>query len=48
MEPTGERRRGRPVNTWKDGIMDSMQSRILKDEEYFDQELWKERVIFLG
>jgi hypothetical protein len=31
MEPAGERRRGRPVNTWKDGIRDRMQRRNLKE-----------------
>jgi hypothetical protein len=31
--PQGKRRHGRPVNTWKDGIM---QRRNLKDEECFD------------
>jgi hypothetical protein len=32
----GQRKRGRAVNTWKDGIRDGMQRRHLKDEEYFD------------
>jgi hypothetical protein len=31
--PPGKRRQGRPVNTWKDGIWDSMQRRNLKDQE---------------
>jgi hypothetical protein len=39
--PQGERRRSRPVNTWKDGIRDSTQRRNFKDKECFDQELWE-------
>jgi hypothetical protein len=35
----GKRRCDRTVNTWKDGIRDSMQRRNFKDVEYFDQEL---------
>jgi hypothetical protein len=34
--PQGKRRRGRTVNTWKDGIRDSMKRGNLKDEECFD------------
>jgi hypothetical protein len=45
--PQGKRRGGRPVNTWKDGIRDSMQRRNLKDEECFDRELWRKK-LFLG
>jgi hypothetical protein len=41
--PQGKRRRGRPVNTWKDGIRDSMQIRNLKDEECFDREIWRKK-----
>jgi hypothetical protein len=37
--PQGKKRHGRPVNTWKDGIRDSMQSRNLQDEECFNREL---------
>jgi hypothetical protein len=37
----GKRRHGRPVNTWNDGIWDSMQRRNLKDEAYLDRELWR-------
>jgi hypothetical protein len=37
----GKRWCGRPVNTWKDGIRDSMQRKNLKDEECFNQELLK-------
>jgi hypothetical protein len=44
--PQGKRRRGRPVNTWKDGIRDSMQRRNLKDEEYFDREIWRTKIVF--
>jgi hypothetical protein len=39
-------RRGRPVNMWKDGISDSMKRRNLKDEEYFDCELWRGEKVF--
>jgi hypothetical protein len=35
--PQRKRRRGRPVNTWKDGIRDSIRRRNLKDEECFDR-----------
>jgi hypothetical protein len=30
----------------KDGIRDSTQIRHLKDEEFFDRELWRERTCF--
>jgi hypothetical protein len=40
------RRRDRAVNIWKDGTRDSMQRRNLKDEEFFDHELWKENYVF--
>jgi hypothetical protein len=33
----------RAVNTWKDGIRGSMQRTNLKDEECFDQELWRKK-----
>jgi hypothetical protein len=41
-----DRRRGRSVSTWKDGFRDSTQRSNLKDEEYFDRELWKKFYIF--
>jgi hypothetical protein len=44
----GERRCGKPVNTWKAGIRHSMQKRSLNDEEYFDGELWKKKIMSLG
>jgi hypothetical protein len=34
--PQGKMGRGRPINTWKDGIRNSMQRRNLKDDECFD------------
>jgi hypothetical protein len=34
--PQGKRSRGRPVSAWKYEIRNSMQSRNLKGEEYFD------------
>jgi hypothetical protein len=46
--PQGNRRRGRPVSTWKDGITDSMKGRNLKDEECFDRELWRKKIMSLG
>jgi hypothetical protein len=42
--PQGKRRRGRPVNTWKDGIRDSMQRRKLKDKECFDREIGERKL----
>jgi hypothetical protein len=36
----GKMRRGRPVNTWKEGNRDSAKRRNLKDEERFHQEFW--------
>jgi hypothetical protein len=44
--PQGKRRRGRPVNTWKDGVRESMQRRNLKDEECFDRDLENENYVF--
>jgi hypothetical protein len=38
------RRLRRPVNTWKDGIRDSMLSTNLRVEEYFDCEVWREKI----
>jgi hypothetical protein len=46
--PQGERGRGRPVNIWKDGIRESMQRRNLKDEERFDREIWRTKIMSLG
>jgi hypothetical protein len=46
--PQEERRRGRPVRAWKDGTRDSVERRSLKDEEYFDRELWRENNVSLG
>jgi hypothetical protein len=46
--PQGKRRRGRPVNTWKDAIRESMQRRNLKDEECFDREIWRTKIMSLG
>jgi hypothetical protein len=39
--PQGKGRHSRAVNTWKDVIRASLQSRNLKDEECFDRELWR-------
>jgi hypothetical protein len=44
MEPTGEKGRGSPVNTWTDGIRVSMRSRNVKDEECFNPELWMGKI----
>jgi hypothetical protein len=46
--PQGKRRRGGPVNTWKDGIRDTMQRRNLKDEVCFDREVWREKIMCLN
>jgi hypothetical protein len=45
--PQGRRRRGRPVNTWKDGVRKSMQRRNLRDEECFDREFWGKKIMSL-
>jgi hypothetical protein len=37
--PQGQRRRGIPVNTWKDGSKNSMHIRNLKNKKCFDHEL---------
>jgi hypothetical protein len=42
--PQEKRRRGRPVDTGKGGIRDSMQRRKGKDEECFDLEVWKKKL----
>jgi hypothetical protein len=46
--PQGKRKRGRPVNTWKDGIRESMKRRELKDKEYMDRDLWGRKIISFG
>jgi hypothetical protein len=46
--PQRKRRHGIPVNTWKDGIRDSMQRRNLKDEECFDREFWRKKIMSFG
>jgi hypothetical protein len=46
--PQGKRRRRRPVNTWKDGIRESMQRRNLKDEECFVRVIWRTKIMSLG
>jgi hypothetical protein len=44
MEPTGEMKARRTDSTWKAGSRDStQQERNLGDEEYFDQELRREK-----
>jgi hypothetical protein len=45
--PQGTRRRDGPVNTWKDGIRDSMQIGNLRDEECSDREVWTKKKIWL-
>jgi hypothetical protein len=44
--PQGKRRRGRAVDKWKEGIWDSMQRRNLKNEECFDLEGWRKKIVF--
>jgi hypothetical protein len=44
----GRRRRGRPVSTWKDGIRDNKQNRKLKDQECFDRQLWRKKIMSFG
>jgi hypothetical protein len=44
----GKRKRGRPINTWKDGIRESMKRREIKDEEYMDRDLWRRKIMSLG
>jgi hypothetical protein len=48
MEATGKRKQGRPVNTWKDRIRESMKRRELKDEECMDQDIWRRKIMSLG
>jgi hypothetical protein len=47
-KPQGKRKRGTPVNTWKDGIRESMKRRELKDEECMDRDLWRRKIMSLG
>jgi hypothetical protein len=47
-KPQGKRKRGRPFNTWKDGIRESMKRRELKDEECMDRDLWRRKIMSLG
>jgi hypothetical protein len=39
----GRRRLDEPDSTWKDGIWDCVQRRNRKDEDCFDQKLWREK-----
>jgi hypothetical protein len=48
LKPQGKRTRGRPINTWKDEIRESMKRRELKDEECMDRDLWRRKIISLG
>jgi hypothetical protein len=45
--PQGKRRRGRPFNTWKGGIRDSMQKGNLNEEDCLDRELWRKTIVSL-
>jgi hypothetical protein len=47
-KPQGKRKRGRPVNTWKDGIRESMKRREIKDEEFMNRDLWRRKIMSLG
>jgi hypothetical protein len=47
-KPQGKRKGGRPVNTRKDGIRESMKRRELKDEECMDRDLWRRKIMSLG
>jgi hypothetical protein len=47
-KPQGKRKRGRPVNTWKDGIGESMKRRELKDEECMNRDLRRRKIMSLG
>jgi hypothetical protein len=48
MEPTGVKEARQTVNTWKNGIRDSIKSRNFKVEECFDRELWRKIIMSLG
>jgi hypothetical protein len=45
--PQVKRRGSRPVNMWKVGIRNSMHRRNIKNEDYFDKELWKKKKMCL-
>jgi hypothetical protein len=47
-KPQGKRKRGRPINTWKDGIRESMKRKGLKDEECMDRDLRRRKIMSLG
>jgi hypothetical protein len=47
-KPQGKRKRGRPINKWKDGIRESMKRRDLKDEECIDRDLRRRKIMSLG
>jgi abortive infection bacteriophage resistance protein len=46
--PQGKRKRGRPINTWKDGIRESMKRREIKDKEFMNRDLWRRKIMSLG
>jgi hypothetical protein len=46
--PQGKRKQGRPINTQKDEIRESMKRRELKDEECLDGDLWRRKIMSLG
>jgi hypothetical protein len=48
LKPQGKRKRGRPINTWKDGIRESTKRRELKNQEYMDRDLWRRKIMSLG
>jgi hypothetical protein len=47
-KPQGKRKRGRTINTLKDGIRESMKRRELKDEECMNRNLWGRKIMSLG
>jgi hypothetical protein len=47
-KPQGKRKRGRPIDTRKDGIRESIKRRELKDEECMDRDLWRRKIMALG
>jgi hypothetical protein len=47
-KPQEKMKRGRPVNTWKDGIGESMKRREVNDEECMDRDLWRRKIMSLG
>jgi hypothetical protein len=46
--PQGKRKRGRPIDTLKDGIRDSMKRREFKNEGYMDRDLWRIKIMSLA